>query len=128
MPGGAFFMCSLPLTLEPGYATGATQYHPQKIGIYSNISQNSHLFKFFYQFKKVHQPRAMYYRTRSSDVYSMNEHCDYKSGQGEYKRDHGEYKRDHGEYNNKVQYPNKLNGLYIQTTDKRQKNTMSMCK
>ena len=21
MPGGAFFMCSLPLTLEPGYAT-----------------------------------------------------------------------------------------------------------
>ena len=24
MPGGAFFMCSLPLTLEPGYATGLT--------------------------------------------------------------------------------------------------------
>ena len=24
MPGGAFFMCSLPLTLEPGYATGGT--------------------------------------------------------------------------------------------------------
>ena len=23
MPGGAFFVCSLPLTLEPGYATGS---------------------------------------------------------------------------------------------------------
>ena len=41
---------------------------PTKISIYSNISQNSHLLKFFLSVQKVHQPRVMYYRTRSSDV------------------------------------------------------------